>query len=166
MAYCADTDLMLGNIPLPNYISATKYVSDAADEIDSRIGFVYQTPVDLDQNDPTTRPARLLLKRINAHLATGRLILALDAGGEDDRLHAYGYSLVQESIEALASIAEGKISLEGALPVEDDSPRVSTVIVNNIDEESNVEAFYDRVASPTYGYGPFYGGLGESLVRR
>ena len=167
-AYCATTDMVNGNIPIPSYMSAQKIVDDAADEIDSRIGHVYTTPVVLDTNDPKTRPARLLLKRINAHLATGRLILALDSGGEDDRLHAYGFNLVKESLEALNAIASGQVTLEGATSLLDDSSRQTAVIVNNVDAESNVEAFYDRVASPayTYGYGPVFGGLGESIVRR
>jgi hypothetical protein len=164
VAYCEDTDLLLGNIPLPAYLSATKYITDAADEIDSKIGFVYTTPVVLSESDLELRPTRLLLKRINAHLATGRLIMAMDAGGEKDRLHAYGYSLVQEAVSALQGIVDGQIILEGAIPIASDAPRVTAVIIKNVDPESQVEAFYDRVANPSYQYFGA-GGLGEGFVR-
>lgn len=165
MAYCATTDLINGDIPLPPYVDKEKVVQDAADEIDSNIGFIYKTPVDVTENGPTPRPVRLLLKRINSHLATGRLIMALDSSGQDDRLHAYGYSLVQNALAALAEIAAGKIVLAD-VPAADENAdkRVTAVIVNNKDEESAVDAFYDRIANPAYFYGGF--GLGESLVRR
>lgn len=164
MAYCEEGDLLLGDIPIASYVSKTGYVNDAADEIDSYIGFIYRTPVTFtDPDDPATRPARLLLKRINAHLASGRLIMALDAGGQDDRLHAYGYSLVKEAVASLMGIADGSIVLEGAAPVVEapDSVEPKGIVINNLDEESNVEAFYNRVASPTYIPGFF----GESFIR-
>ncbi len=150
----------MGDIPIAGYVSAEKFIQDAADEIDSQIGFVYVTPVVLEDIDKT-RPARLLLKRINAHLATGRLIMALDAGGQDDRLHAYGYSLIKEATAALAGIAKGEIELPGATPLNPSSgDEVKGIIINNLDPESNVEAFYNRVAAPGYSFG-----LGESYLR-
>lgn len=162
--YCAVGDLLTGNIPLATYTDPTKYVQDAADEIDSKIGFVYETPIDIVDPTPVPRPARLLLKRLNTFLATGRLLMAADAGGENDRLHAYGYSLVQEATVALDQIASGQIIIEGAVPINTgDDTQVTTIIVNNLDSESNVEAFYNRVANPAYLYG--YGTFGESLVR-
>jgi hypothetical protein len=41
MAYSAVTDLLTGDLPLPSYVSPVKFVDDAADEIDSKIGFLY-----------------------------------------------------------------------------------------------------------------------------
>lgn len=156
MAYCEEADLLLGNIPIADYVSKSKYISDAADEIDSMIGSRYVTPVNL-ADTAENRPARLLLKRINAHLASGRLIMALDAGGQDDRLHAYGYSLVQQALAALAALVDGTADL-GAAPVIPDPNANSVtvpVVISNIDPESQVEAFYARVAGPfpVFGYG-------------
>ncbi|HWI68184.1 MAG TPA: hypothetical protein VNS88_07365, partial [Nitrospiraceae bacterium] len=73
MGYSEVTDLLTGNVPTPAYLSPQKYVDDAADEIDSKIGFVYETPIDVtySSSNPVTRPVRLLLKRINNFLASG-----------------------------------------------------------------------------------------------
>jgi hypothetical protein len=162
VAYCTTADVSTGNIPLPTYIDKQKFVDDAADEIDSKIGFVYQTPLDITDSPSNllVRPARLLLKRLNANLATGRLILALDAAGEDDKLHAYGWSLVREVTAALNNIADGDIALDGAPLVDPTANSAKAAMIFNVDPESNVEAFYDRIANPSYFYGvlgPFIG---------
>lgn len=165
MAYCEPTDLLLGDIPLPAYVSAQDAVNDAADEIDSRIGFVYETPIDMTDPGPVPRPARLLLKRINAHLATGRLILKLAASGEDDRLHAYGWQLIKDAMTSLDMIANGEIVIVGATPINaDDEARTTAIIVENLDDESQVEAFYDRIANPNYAFFGF-GQIAETMRR-
>jgi hypothetical protein len=158
-----------GNIPLPSYIDKQKFVNDAADEIDSKIGFLYQTPIDVtdDPSNPVVRPARLLLKRLNAILATGRMILAIDSSGEDDKLHAYGWSLVREATAAINNIADGDTPLDGAVLVDPTANSAKAAMIFNVDAESNVEAFYDRIANPTYFYPPVYGAFitGEGIVR-
>lgn len=166
MAYSTPADLLTGNIPVPQYIDKDKFVADAADEIDSKIGFRYLTPIDVSSGSAVEVPVRLLLKRISNFLATGRLLMAADAGGENDRLHAYGWSLVKEATAALDAIANGDILLGGATPVDtDDEKIVSSVIVLNEDPESNVSAFYDRIANPAYSFG--FGRFSESegLIR-
>jgi|SRR5690348_1250597 len=107
-AYCASGDLVLGGIPTPAGLDQNKIVADAADEIDSQIGMRYLTPIDT-ANVP--RPVQLLLKRINVALASGRLILAADSNGENQQLHAYGLSLINEAKEALRAIAAGDMFL-------------------------------------------------------
>lgn len=149
--YCATTDLLYGNIPLPTGITAQKFVDDAAEEIDSYIGMTYLTPVDINASE-LARPVKLLLKRINSHLATGRLILAVTANGEDDRLHAYGASLVTESLATLQAISDGEVTLIGAAPANADDVAVTGPMIANVDAESNVEAFYGRIANPWYAY--------------
>lgn len=158
MAYAAVTDLLTGAIPTPAYLSTQKYVDDAADEIDSHIGLMYATPIDVTdvESNPVVRPVRLLLKRINTYLATGRLIMAATSNGEDDNLHAYGLSLVQEANAALKSISSGEIVLTGVLPADPNAlARTTGPLISNVDPESSVEAFYDRVANPNYS---FFGG--------
>src|SRR5689334_8522981 len=158
MAYSSPDDLLLGKIPLPTYIDAAKVVEDAAEEIDSKLGYLYVTPFNVSENDsPLSRPARLLLKRISNNLATGRLILAISSPEENKNLHAYGWSLVREATEALRCIAEGEVVLDGApvLPTSG-GEAVTTPLINNVDAESNVEAFYDRIANPNYLYGPLF----------
>lgn len=156
MAYSAKADLLVGSIPLPGYLDADKYVDDAADEIDSKLGFVYETPIPVAEGaeGQAPRPVRLLLKRINNFLATGRLLLAVDSGGEEVRLHAYGQKLVEDATIALDAIVKGEIDLHDVTLVQVDRLVQTTPIINNLDEESAVEAFYDRVVNPNYaGFG-------------
>jgi phage gp36-like protein len=165
--YSQVTDLLIGNIPLPQALTPQKYVDDAADEIDSVIGFRYQTPIDMSDLGNVVKPARLLLKRVSNWLATGRIILAVDAAGEDVQLHAYGLKLVSDANDVLRAIADGVVFLDGAVTMTDPdeasmglrrAPQIA-----NLDEESIVEAFYaaldprNLTSSFPYSY-PYAGG--------
>lgn len=155
VAYSAPTDLLLGEIPLPSYIDPAKVLQDAADEIDSKLGHIFETPFNITGSGTgvLARPAALLIKRISNSLATGRLILAIASPEENSNLHAYGWSLVKEANEALYAIAEGTIQLEGAVPNPGAPTQTGTTpLINNLDPESHVEAFYDRIANPSYPY--------------
>lgn len=154
VAYSAKEDLLLGDIPISSAINPDKIVQDASDEIDSKLGHLFETPFDLDENGPLERPARLLIKRINNFLATGRLILAIASPEENQNLHAYGWQLIQEANAAIAGIASGDITLEGVDVIEQTNAQVSVPLIDNLDEESSVEAFYDRIANPDYVYLP------------
>ncbi len=143
--YCELADLLMGNIPVPS--DAQKYIDQAADEIDSKIGMKYATPVVVDSS-PESRPTTLLLKRINTWLATGRMILARDAGGEDDQLHQYGLYLVNEATAALNAIVDGSVTLPGATPVTPDDNLSSAPIISNVDNTSAVESFGEVFGNP------------------
>ena len=145
--YAVLGDLLTGNIPMPAYLDPAKYLQDAADEIDSKIGHVYVTPIDVNSS-AVTHPTRLLLKRINAHLASGRLLMAAAASAEQQTVHAYAERLVKESQAALCAIAEGKVKLEGATVIQIDAAPTVPLIYNK-DLESHVDAFYDRLVAPT-----------------
>lgn len=154
MAYCEIVDLLIGDLPTSVALSPQKYVDDAADEIDSKIGFVYETPIPVETTDPTPRPVVLLLKRLNAHLATGRMVLAATLISEDKQLNAYGLSLVADCELTIAQIAAGQLILDGVTPGGLTSfPAAHVPLISNVDSESNVNAFYDRVSNPNYSYG-------------
>ncbi len=148
MAYSTVDDLLLGNIPLGATFSREKFVDDAADEIDSRIGKRYVTPIDVSDSSLVARHSRLLLKRINNFLATGRLILAIASPGEDDSLHAYGLHLVQEAQAALTQIETGIVDIVDAPENPDLDGVPSGPTIANADAESAVDAFYNRVMVP------------------
>jgi len=170
VAYSAVSDLLTGNIPVSGPVDPDKYVSDAADEIDSKIGHIYETPIDVTEGGPLSRPARLLLKRISNWLASGRLLMAAAAGSQKMELNAYANKLVSDATFALDQIASGDIILEGA-PRRDGSEEPSSTgpQIHNLDPESNVEAFYNRIANPNYRYlglgYPVLGGEHGGLVR-
>jgi hypothetical protein len=148
--YSTVGDLLVGDMPFPAYIDKQAYVDKAADEIDARLGYVYATPFDVSDASPMIRPARLNIKRIAAHLSTGRLILAAAIAGEDRQLHAYGKSLIDEALKALEKIANGEIPLIGAAPLDpaDVSAPPSGPSVLNIDQFSMVEQFYQDFSLP------------------
>ena len=61
-AYSAVTDLLVGDITLGSTVNAEKYVQDAADEMDSKLGFIYETPIDL--NAASLQEMKNLLSRM------------------------------------------------------------------------------------------------------
>jgi hypothetical protein len=160
VAYCDKDDLLTGDIPLAGkYGDGTQFVNLAADEIDAQIGHLYITPVVFVENTPEqiakVRPSKLLLKKINTLLASGRIVLDMAAGGEDDRLHAYGKSMLDEAVFLLNQISSGKIILIDApeLPnVEDDENTGPSL--HNEDPYSLVQGFYDRYSGKTLLPGP------------
>lgn len=157
VAYCTTADLLIDTeLMLPAGISKESFVQRAADEIDVKISRLYATPVVFNAEGQTTYSATLkVLKMINAHLATGRLILAMNAGDNDNTMNTYGVSLIREAQMILQRIADQEIILEGAaanalLPGELEGPRA---LVYQGDSASGVETFYDLIATPTYRLG-------------
>lgn len=145
--YSNSEDLLTGNIPLPAYVDVDKTLQDTADEIDSHIGFLYKTPIDITEQSTVVRPARLLLKRISTHIASGRIMMA--AAASDDEVHKYGAYLLRQGLDALKQIVAGKIVLEGAELIDADESVAHAPLIGNLDEESQVEAFYEHMRTPT-----------------
>ena len=146
VAYCTKDDLLTGDIPLAGkYGDGSAFVQLAADEIDATIGHIYVTPLMFDTTaHPEQRPSQLMMKKINTLLASGRIVMDMAAGGEDDNLHAYGYSMWKEAWQLLQDIVTGKYQLEtetGKIP-SDTSNANTAVSIANEDGYSLVEAFY------------------------
>jgi hypothetical protein len=158
VTYSAVEDLLVGATALPKALVPQMYVDDAANEIDSIIGFIYKTPVDISETSTAVRPVRLLLKRLNNHLATGRLITAMSSNSQRTDLQPYGASLIREVLAVLQQIQSGDLVLDGAerVPPADGSVANPTgPQIFNVDSESQVEAFYDRIANPNYCFAPW-----------
>lgn len=151
MTYSQVTDLLIGDIPVSVLTSKQKFVDDATDEVDSYIGVRYETPLSLGDTDASTgwpnpipRHVRLHISRIANHLASGRLILAVSAGGEDFQVQAYGRSLIEEAIAALVQIRDGHYDIEGAVPnPTKDEQRPRGPVLAGVDSESLVDGFYE-----------------------
>jgi hypothetical protein len=164
VAYCTKDDLLTGDIPLAGkYGDGTSFVNLTADEIDAEIGHIYVTPIDFDALEADAsdaqvaamRPSKLLLKKINRLLASGRIVLDMAAGGEDRQLHAYGTAMWQEAKELLEYICKGSITLQVPRVGDDsdetkhDNTKVSLV---QDDGYSLVKNFYDRYSTPVWPY--------------
>lgn len=153
VAYCTKADLLTGDIPLAGkYGDGTPFVQFAADEIDAQLGHIYITPIAFDESTPAktaaARPAKLLLKKINVLLASGRIILDMAAGGEDDNLHAYGKSMHDEAVLLLNAISSGRITLADAPIIADTTTRDNGPTIANDDPYSLVESFYTQYRNP------------------
>lgn len=150
MAYSEEGDLLIGQIPLPAYVIAQTYISNAAEEIDAIIGMTYVTPVSL-QDAPESRASKLVLKKANNFLASGRIIMAVDAGGQDSELHKYGQYLVREAEKIVRAIAEGEFILVGATRL-DGEMSSSAPTIDNADAASIVDAYYDNFNRANYPF--------------
>lgn len=146
--YCATEDLQLGSVPLPTNGDDLKYIGLAADEIDSVIGMRYKTPVVVDASSPIQRPVGLLLKKINAWLASGRLVMAADASGADDQIQQYGKYLVEEALIPLRQIADGTIVLPGIELSDPEANKDTGPVAAFADEASLVEAHSATFGNP------------------
>lgn len=152
--YCRVEDLLIRtDLSLPSGIDAQKYINDAADEIDSKIGTLYATPVVIPTDKQIAfRTTILTLKHVNAQLATGRIIMSISSPTENSELDAYGNYLVREANAVINKIANRAIILEGA-PPNTNAPTeyaVSKTHIYNLDDTSSVEAFYD-IVNPSRG---------------
>lgn len=146
-AYSEVGDLLLGDLIVGTGTNQQKFIDDAAEEMDSKIGWRYDTPIVVTG---LPRHQRLLLKGINNKLASGRLILSLDAAGEGSTLHAYGYYLIKEAMNELMVIANGELDLVGAIPSDQDvnlQPDARSIEVINQDPESLLLGFTQTVMS-------------------
>lgn len=143
MAYCEADTLLLGAIPARTELDMQQFVNDAADEIDSIIGYTYETPVTTREDGlplGERSPVLLTLARINRYLASGRYILAVAATSEETELNAYGQRLVNEALATLKAILGSANFDARKLPDTDainKGPRIT-----NAEVASNVDAFY------------------------
>lgn len=153
MAYCESSDLVTGGIPLPANTTTQDYIKNASDEIDSYLAALYVTPITvpmlpdgINPIDSKHRQTILTLKRINAHLASGRLLTSLASGGEDDQVHAYGLMLLREALAAIKQLATGSPDLHGSTKQEESNEADMRGAVYNVDPYSQVESFYGMAA--------------------
>lgn len=156
MAYCEESDLMTGDLTIGPRVDKPSYIDGAADEMDVILGILYETPISVGGLSDSSAK---LLKKINRFMASGRLIMALAAGGEDSELHAYGWSLVQQAQADLHCIANGSLKLEGATAKDGALGARGPSIVNR-DNESATEVFEQFV----YREGNVYWAPGESAL--
>lgn len=143
-SYCADSELSpyLGDVEPPRDVTLKDWADMAADEMDSLLGQYYTLPIELSEANPTQRADKLLLKKINAMLAAGRLITSMAVGGEGSTVHAYGNQLISDASKELARIAAGRTKLEGAELLPDESKKQSGPMIANRDRHSFVDCFY------------------------
>lgn len=145
MPYSSEGDLLIGDVLLPAGFNQAKYITEATDEIDSKLGFLYQLPLTAVEGDLPPHEA-LLLKVISNKLASGRLIMDIAMAGERQSVHAYGRRLVDEATNDLLLLANGTVELHAvrsATNVAQESAKVPTI--RNQDDESLTLGFENTV---------------------
>ncbi len=162
--YCAETDLLISGTRLPQgmQVTATSAISAAAEEIDAAIGMLYQTPITVEEDDPAKRFDTLTLKRINALLASGRLITSMATGGEQNKVQAYGEYLLRFGYGLLQEIQNGKIKLTSATPidqVDSNATRRGPLLVTDNQQASLVDSFYQNFQPA--GFAPYRQGTSD-----
>lgn len=155
-------DLLIGDLLISASVDKQSFVNDAADEMDSKLGYIYKLP--LEPVSPATQLPDFqvkLLKSINNRLASGRLILTLDIAGEGSQLHAYGWSLVRDARADLMRIANGDVDLY-AVRSDVDLGKIPsrTPAIHNYDSESLVTVYENTI----HRSDPWYARPGPSSI--
>lgn len=151
--YCSDSDLVVGNLLQSDDSMKTDIIRQVSDEMDGRLGWLYETPIDLDGlRDHEAK----LLRGICRKLSLGRLIAVLAIPEEGSSLHALARQYITEGTNDLNVIANGDIVLTAPRSDNEgdpDSPDTGgvgaqgarTPSVSNADSESLVTAFHKQV---------------------
>ena len=153
--YCEVGDLLIGDLSLPPSISLAKYIEATADEMDAKIGNVYEVPIVIDPDKLTIYKATIaLLRSINARLASGRIIMSAASFMELTTVHSYAKSLVVDALADLESIATRERILQGVKPNNNPTDEVggqfTGTAIYNQDASSAVDSFYGFV-DPKWG---------------
>lgn len=146
MPYSTPDDLLFGAVPPPQNLDHWIQVAD--DEIDASIGRIYVTPVAFPVSTEA-RPAKLLIKKVSSMLATGRAIMAIDAGSEEGNVNQYANYLIKEACRIIEAVSSGDITLDGVQMLSPDDT-TSAPKVYNVDTESLVESFYGNFQAPPW----------------
>lgn len=169
--YCGPGDLIIDPTLLYEENVKETAVQQACEEIDSRIGRLYRTPIDVSESSSVDRSVKLLIKSVAIHLASGRLVMRLTDVGQDSVPNAYGKYLITQAYDVLNEILSGDIVLVG-VPAPDVDPGERPAIASpqmlaaNAVEPVSLDGFQDymkfdpfRWAVPPWAtapYGPAY----------
>lgn len=152
-AYCEAGDLVVGN-SLRRTGDDEKFIEIGRQEVDEALGQIYVLPL-------TPAPAAntvyaLMLKRANAMIASGRMILSNATGGEDSSVHAYGMYCLSEGQAILQRIVSGQIDLVGIQRIEVGGSTANAPSIVQVDLLSPVDQFYGWMADQPYAPSPIW----------
>lgn len=143
MAYCEVKDLLVkdnGMMFSPTF-DFQLFIMSAAEEMDGMMGEIYDLPLAGSVGGWTTLPLyqQLLLKQINVKLASGRILLTLNASGDTRALHVYGQRLIDEALAMLQPIINGDVVLDA--PGKNEEIRSNSPLIAHHDTESLVDSW-------------------------
>lgn len=164
--YCEPEDLNFGNLMLPEGEARAPFITEASEEIDAKLGWIYATPINME---PLRYHERMILKTICRKIAGGRMVTTMAIPDESGSLNAYGSRLLKEGLDELHMLASGDVplsapraDLETATDEADTggigAPGARTPSVSNYDSESPTLQFERAV----FGGVPSYFVPGDS----
>lgn len=147
MAYCEVNDLLVrdnGMMFSPTF-DFVRFINSASEEMDGMLGEIYSLPLASAAGGWKTLPVyqQLLLKQINIKLASGRILLTLQASGDTRSLHAYGQRLLDEAMAMLMPLINGTVRLD--TPARDAVALQTSPVIQNHDSRSLVDIFENVV---------------------
>jgi hypothetical protein len=104
--YCEPGDIQLPHIIEGDMDALKLFIREACDEIDGKLGWIYEVPLDLEA---LRYHERKLIKTVAVKLARGRYILAISS--DESQMNATGLRSIQEGLDELHIIASGDIVL-------------------------------------------------------
>lgn len=166
MGYCEPDDINIGNLMLPDGEQREPYITEASEEIDGKLGWLYATPIDVET---LKYHERMMLKTVCRKIASGRMITTLAIPDESGSLNAYGARLLKEGLDELHALADGSVplsaaraDLEGAVGTDDagghGAQGARMPSVSGYDSESLVSQFEKSV----FGGRPSYAVPGDA----
>jgi hypothetical protein len=153
--YCGEGDLLVDDSMVYSKGVKETAITQACEEIDSKLGMIYETPIDISDQSTVDRSAKLLIKQIAIHLASGRMMMRIAATRESDTPNAYGVYLIREATQALDAIVSGDVVLPGVPGVEGDPSTPAAIsappiFVGNADAPISLDMFEDYVKHDPY----------------
>lgn len=155
--YSDPDDMLVGtDFALPADDTLERFVRDAAQEIDSRLGFKYVIPLKftrivggsvsyVDPEDSSTyTPSYLLVRRLSNFIASGRYLLAATSPEEQNSLHQYANKLLRDAEAILSQITSNRADLEIEELPSDDMDTPYGLLVKNRDKRSMVQEFEEQ----------------------
>lgn len=132
----------LGDMSISSGLSLDGFATDAASEMNVRLGERYVVPLDMEAPELAAHH-KAMIEMINARLAAGRLLLAVTSPAEDRDLWNYGRYLVDLAMADLDLIVSGRVILggQGDSTTESNLSDETGPLGYNHDQMSAVEAF-------------------------
>lgn len=143
MAYCTPADVTLGSMDLPRGVSVQTVIDTQAEFIDAVLGRIYRLPIVLDAGNPAHKPYKFLLKKLNAYMATGTILLNAGGAQQVTDVNAYALWYLNHAEIMLKKIEDREVDFPGQEPANPGTDDADAPMVVAKDSFSRVDAFYE-----------------------
>jgi len=153
--YCTEADIRthLGaNVKLPATMSFDTMREAASNELDSKLGVRYVTPIVASVSDPVQQPTAYWLSTVTAMIAAARFMLSTAAPGSQETANNYGVYLLATAEGLIKEVISGQRDLIGIIEVGDTGQKYKGPAIINEDAYSQVDVYYDNFFP--YGFLP------------